>query len=177
HRVRMIAGDGTISTVAGNGQVGRGADNIAANSSSLNFPSAVALDTAGNVYIVDWQNYLIRKVTFGGGPRISSGGVVNGASFAPAPVPVAPGSIISIFGINLAPSIATADRVPLPTDLASTSVRINGTLAPLFFVSPGQINAQLPFEVASGQATAVVTSPSGTSSGETFNVANGAIGL
>ncbi len=177
HRVRMIADDGTISTVAGNGQVGRGPDNVAATSSSLNFPSAVALDAAGNLYIVDWQNYLIRKVTFSGAPRISSGGVVNGASFAAAPVPVAAGSIISIFGINLAPFPASADRVPLPTDLASTSVRINGTLAPLFFVSSGQINAQLPFETASGQATAVVINPSGSSSGETFNVANAAIGL
>jgi uncharacterized protein (TIGR03437 family) len=47
----------------------------------------------------------------------------------------------------------------------------------VFFGPPGQINAQLPFETASGQATAIVTNPSGSSSGETFNVANAAIGL
>src|SRR2546427_648804 len=77
-------------------------------------------------------------------PSIANGGVVNGASFA-AGSSVAPGSIISILGDNLAIASISAKDVPLPTSLATTSVRVNGMLAPLYYVSSKQINAQLPY--------------------------------
>lgn len=178
NRVRKITTDGMISTIAGDGQQGRGPDGVGATSSSLNFPAGIAIDANGSIYIVDWQNYLIRKVSFSSQPTISAGGVVNGASFAPAVCcPVSPGSIISIFGLNLAPTTSSATQVPLPTMLAGTSVTINGTPAPLYFVSPGQINAQLPFEIAPGTATAVVTNAAGSSNSITFNVASSAPGI
>jgi len=75
------------------------------------------------------------------------GGVVHAASFAPA-APLAPGSIISVFGANLAPSPAGASTLPLPKTLAGASLQVGGYEAPLFYSSGGQINAQLPFEVA-----------------------------
>jgi len=176
HRVRRISA-GIITTVAGDGRSGRGPDNVAATASSLNFPAGGAVDASGDLYIVDWQNYLIRKVSFSGRPLISAGGVVNGASFAPAPIPVASGSILSIFGANLAAAVASAAEVPLPTELAGTTVRINGVPAPLFFVSPGQINVQLPFEIAAGTATAVASTSGGSSAAESFNVAQTAPGV
>jgi len=177
HRVRRISAAGVILTVAGTGQAGRGADGVAATASSLNFPSSVAVDAAGDLYILDWQNFLIRKVSYSSRPTVSPGGVVNGASFAPAPIPVAPGSIVAIFGVNLAPSTASATDVPLPTQLAGTSVRVNGMPIPLFFVSPGQINAQLPGDAAPGTARLAVTSSGGESTQETFNVASSAVGI
>lgn len=70
---------------------------------------------------------------------------MNGASFAPGPV--APGSIVSIFGSALASGTAQATTASLPTTLQSTQVLINGITAPLFYVSPTQINAQVPWEV------------------------------
>jgi uncharacterized protein (TIGR03437 family) len=177
NRIRRVSPDGIISTIAGNGQQGRGPDNVPAVSSSLNYPSGIAIDGNGSVYIIDWQNYLIRKVTFTSQPSITPGGVVNGASFAPAPIPVAPGSIISIFGVNLATSTASASQTPLPTQLAGTSVMVNGAPIPLFFVSPNQINAQLPFEVPAGTAKAVVANAAGTSGPETFHVASSNVGI
>lgn len=89
-------------------------------------------------------------------PVVSSGGVVNAASFT---TPVAPGALISIFGVNLASQVAAASQIPLSTSLAGVSVRFNNnTFAPLLFVSSTQINAQLPWEVpASGTVTVVVT--------------------
>jgi uncharacterized protein (TIGR03437 family) len=75
------------------------------------------------------------------------GGVVHAASFAPA-APLAPGSIISVFGANLAPSPAGASTLPLPKTLAGASLQVGGYEAPLFYSSSGQVNAQLPFEVA-----------------------------
>jgi uncharacterized protein (TIGR03437 family) len=74
-------------------------------------------------------------------PQIQSGGVVNAASYAQ---PIAPGSIATIFGANLAVTTASASDTPLPYELAGTSVTVNGVKAPLFFVSPGQINIQVP---------------------------------
>ncbi len=81
-------------------------------------------------------------------PSIPQGGIVNGASFAPGSVSLSPGSIISIFGVSLASSTVSASSVPLPNTLANTRVEIDGQTAPLFFVSPGQVNAQVPAEIS-----------------------------
>ena len=102
----------------------------------------------------------------GNPPAVSGGGVVNAASFA-AGQPVTPGSLVSIFGSNLASGTAVADSIPLSSSLSNVSVTFNNVPAPLLFVSTGQINAQLPWDVlagaASGTANVVVTS-GGTSS-------------
>ena len=60
---------------------------------------------------------------------------------------MAPGTIVQIYGSGLASGIASAQSIPLPTSLNGTSVIIGGKPAPLYFVSPGQINAQIPFDL------------------------------
>jgi len=86
---------------------------------------------------------------------VAAGGVVDAASFR---APVAPGSLVSIFGTNLAPGPVSAAVIPLPTTLGKVSVSFNGFPAPLLYVSAGQINAQLPWEVpATGAVTVIVT--------------------
>ncbi len=177
HRVRRVAPDGTISTIAGNGQIGRGAEGIPATQSPLNFPSSVAVDNNGDVLIADWQNYLIRKVSFAIRPAISPGGIVNAASFLPAPVPLAPGALISIFGINFATGLTQAGELPLPTEMAGTSVTVNGTRLPLVFISPNQINAQLPYDLREGEAKIRVATGQGASSEETVNIGAAAPGI
>jgi uncharacterized protein (TIGR03437 family) len=107
----------------------------------------------GRVY-VGTQNSLAVYGLFGS-PALSSGGIVNAASFQPGPV--APGSFIALFGQSLAQTAATASTLPLPTTLAGSSLTINGIAAPLYYASPAQINAQVPFEVAAGPAGAVLT--------------------
>jgi uncharacterized protein (TIGR03437 family) len=64
-RVRKIS-NGTINTVAGSGTVGSGGDGGAATSAQLNIPTGLAVDGAGNLYIADFSNNRIRKVTPGG---------------------------------------------------------------------------------------------------------------
>jgi uncharacterized protein (TIGR03437 family) len=88
-------------------------------------------------------------------PVLTYRGVVNGATFAPNQ-PLAPGAIVSLFGSQLAHSVAGATQTPLPKELASTKVMIGGVEAPLFFVSWGQINFQVPNEVAAGTTTVQV---------------------
>jgi uncharacterized protein (TIGR03437 family) len=88
-------------------------------------------------------------------PQITSGSAVNGASFT-AVGGLAPGSIFTIFGSNLAPDSVEVGGTPLPASLLSTSILIGGVAAPLFFISPSQINAQVPFEATPGNSTLTV---------------------
>lgn len=78
-------------------------------------------------------------------------GVVNGASFVSGVI--VPGSIFSVFGENLAAGQVAPGASTLPTALGGVSVLINGRAIPLFFISPGQINGFVPFDVALGNAT------------------------
>ncbi len=66
------------------------------------------------------------------------------------------------FGVNLSTETASATTIPLPTTLAGVSVKIKDSAgaerdAPLFFVSPGQINYQIPPTIAAGSAVVSVT--------------------
>jgi uncharacterized protein (TIGR03437 family) len=79
-------------------------------------------------------------------PTVYQGGVVHAASFSPNGA-LAPGSIISVFGANLAALPAGASSLPLPKTLAGASLQVGGYEVPLFYSSGGQINAQLPFEL------------------------------
>ena len=93
-------------------------------------------------------------------PAITPGGVVNAASFQSAPDNVAaPGALVSIFGTALTTGTTwSAGATPLPQKLAGTSVLLNGAPIPLLYVSPQQINAQLPFEAAPAAALELVIS-------------------
>lgn len=97
----------------------------------------------------------IDSVTLAPPPRISAGGVVSAASLSGA---LAPGSLISVFGSNLAFEAAAAPGPRLPTALSGTEVRLNGRPVPLVSVSPGRIDAQLPYGVT-GPATLGVHAP------------------
>jgi len=116
-----------------------------------------------------------------GPPSITSGGIVNAASFMAAPNnQVAPGQIVSIFGQNfLGAGSASANAAPLPTQLGSqnTTVTACGRALPLYNVFPGQINAQIPLECpAAGSMTATVT-VGGQTGTQTFNLAPAAPGI
>jgi len=80
--------------------------------------------------------------------------VVNAGGFQRGPL--APGSLVAIFGSDFAPEAMLTVRAPWPKVLANTSVLVNGIAVPLAFVSPSQINAQVPYETELGQATVTV---------------------
>lgn len=62
-RVRRLSASGVISTAAGSGSAGFSGDGGSATSASLSFPSGVAIDNSGNLYIADYNNNRVRKVT------------------------------------------------------------------------------------------------------------------
>lgn len=90
-------------------------------------------------------------------PVIAPGGILNAASLAADPNNVAAlGSLVTIFGTSLATSSGAANASPLPFNINGTVVQIGSAFAPLLFVSPSQINAQIPFEVPTGPVPVVV---------------------
>lgn len=94
----------------------------------------------------------------GAGVFVNPQGIVNAATFAPVGDNISPGEIIAIYGSGLAGGTASASALPYPTLLGGVTVSINGTLAPLYYVSPGQINCIVPYELTGSSATIVVTS-------------------
>lgn len=97
----------------------------------------------------------------------SSISVVNGATFGNG---VAPGSWITIEGQTLALASQIAASSTLPDTLSGVQVLVNGSAIPLDFVSPSQINAQLPYEISAGSAQLVVTNYGVASTPVTFAV-------
>ncbi len=100
-----------------------------------------------------------------GPPSIADGGVVNAAKYT---ADLAPGVMASIFGTNLAAAVESSTARILPSDIAGVSVEITdgaGTTvkAPLYFISPGQINFQMPFGLTPGAVQVRVRTPKGLS--------------
>ncbi len=96
------------------------------------------------------------QVTAAGSPQISVGGIVNATTYLSEAF--APGEILSIFGNQLAAPGTLAQNTaapPLATTLGGVQVLVNGVPAPLFFVSPGQVNFQLPYTVQAGSVATV----------------------
>jgi uncharacterized protein (TIGR03437 family) len=87
-------------------------------------------------------------------PVVASGGVVNSASYGTA---IAPGSVVSIFGSNLA-NDARAGTSPLPTVLGGVCATLNNKPLSLLLTSPTQINVQVPVELAAGRYPLVIRS-------------------
>jgi uncharacterized protein (TIGR03437 family) len=94
-------------------------------------------------------------VTFTVGTPGSSSivGVSNGASFQTI---FAPGMSMAVFGRALSPATSVAPSLPLPLTLSGVSATVNGITAPLYFVSPGQINLQIPYETGAGPAVLAI---------------------
>jgi uncharacterized protein (TIGR03437 family) len=173
YRIRVVAPNGIITTIAGSGHVGYFGDGSLALNAYLNFPHGVCFDGLGNVYIADTANNVIRMLTIPA-PVIAPNGVVSSASFLPK---ISPGSLASIAGSNLATSTPPGAATPLPITLAEASVSVNGQAAPILYASPTLINFQVPWETATGTATVTVKVAGVTSNSITVPVTATAPGI
>jgi len=100
-------------------------------------------------------------------PAFPANGAINAA--APA-AGLSPSALFSIYGVNLAAGQQQPLLLPLPATMAAASVQINAIAAPLTYVSPGQINAQVPWEATPGGATLTVTH-AGAAASQTVSIA------
>lgn len=66
NRIRMVDSNGVITTIAGNGSAGYSGDGYAATNASLYWPSGIALDLSGNLFIADSKNKAVRKINTAG---------------------------------------------------------------------------------------------------------------
>ncbi len=158
---------------------------------------SIAIDRNGSVYITgqmlksDFPTFSAVQRDYGGGlsdafitkisaPDIVSVAPVSAASFNGASL--APEQIVAAFGLGLASGTEIATTVPLPTSLLGASVKVRDRVgversAPLFFVSPNQINFQIPPETATGKTTITITNQPNASLSATVWVENTAPGL
>jgi uncharacterized protein (TIGR03437 family) len=99
---------------------------------------------------------------------VSPSGIVSAANPAVSG-PLVPGSVNSIFGTNLAADVVVAAAPPLPYTLGNVTVELNGIPAPLFFVTPGRIDFQTPWDLLNyNRATLRIVN--GTLVGSTLDV-------
>jgi len=149
---RVAAASQQISTIVGGPEGSYSGDGALGTNVRFDFPGGLALDSAGNLHVGDRRNFRVRKIT---PSRIVAEGVTNGATFRPGAV--APGEIISIFGFDLGPAAAQGLEVGpngrVTTTLGGTQVTFDGVPAPLLLVSPGQVNAIVPYAVAGKEST------------------------
>ena len=150
-------------------------DSDAQNADQLpsNTEFSVATIADGKVYAGGASGVAVYGELAPAAPAITA--VTNAASFAADAIST--GSLVSIFGSDLAPVISNAGSTPLPFALVDTSVTINGVVAPLLYASANQINVQVPYEVPAGNASVVVRSGGLSSAPFAITVLHAAPGL
>ena len=102
-----------------------------------------------------------------GVPAIRS--ICNAASFQVAAA-VSPGELVALMGAELAPATVSAQGLPLPMTLQGVEVDVSGIAAPLLYVSPAQINFQVPYNIPQGSASIIVRRGTQQSAGMTVVV-------
>src|SRR5262249_4845207 len=150
-RIRTITSDGKIHTIAGSGIPGFTGDGQTGDFVSFMNPAAVAVDAKGNIFVADAGNNRVRMLVLQSTP--------NQPPPPPVPQPTAiggpngakklsPGSIFQLYGTVLSTVTTNVTTAPWPATLGKVAITINGIPAPLYYVSPTQINGQVPFETA-----------------------------
>jgi uncharacterized protein (TIGR03437 family) len=160
--IRMVTPSGFITTIAGNQSAGPGytGDGAAATSAQLYFPSGVAVNTNGKIYIADYGNNLVRMLTpVAQVPQIDKSGVLNAASYGSTQVP---GSIAAVYGNFFLIGPLGDTTLPLLTSMQNLSFQFGGTAAPLFFDSDLQANIQVPWELAGQSSASLAVTLNGT---------------
>lgn len=164
--VGKILPGGTQLWIAGNGISGYAGDGGIATSAQFSQPYGVAVDAAGNVYVADAANAVVRKLT---PVPFSIGAVANAASiqgFAPplsgqgdASAAISPGEIVVLFGNGLGPDVLQVNAPQngaFGAQLAGTTVTINGKAAPIIYTSSAVVAAIVPYNV-NGLSSATVS--------------------
>lgn len=168
NRIRMVSENGVIRTIAGSGFFGDAGDDGPATQALFRYPRAVISNGSNGYLVLDTDNQRIRQLTpIAQPPSVKSSGAVSSTAFGGF-ASVARGGWLEIYGTNLAASTrewSSSDFVngKAPTSLAGTAVTIGGLAAYVAYVSPGQINVQVPDGITAGQQDLVVRNAAGTS--------------
>jgi uncharacterized protein (TIGR03437 family) len=132
----------------------------AASNVSVFTRSLAPLPTQTSIIVLSTSGFTVLPWTYSA--SVASPQIAAVVSAADGKSPAAPGGLITLYGSNLSPTNLATSQIPVPTALANSCITVNGQPIPLIFVSPTQINAQMPFQ-AVGAETIVVHTPGGTS--------------
>ncbi len=154
HRIRMVATNGSISTIAGNGTAGFNGDGGLATLAQLNSPQGVAVDDSGNVFIADLSNHRVRKLT---PVQVAPDVVRNGGSLLPGAVSA--GEVVIITGTGLGPdstvSFDSGAGGSVGASVGGTSVLFDGSFASVLSAQSTQVTALVPYGVAGKSSTQI----------------------
>ncbi len=175
---------GSVTFSAGGKQIGVGTLSGSGGSVTASITvSAAQLQVGNNSIVAQYSGNsalnaatatISVAVTAAAGTAPAISGLANGASFQKS---YAPGMVVSIFGSNLASTTWVASTVPLAVQASGVSVKIGGVSAPLYYVSPGQINAQIPYEIPVNVTVTLSVNNNGATASTTFTVSAVAPGL
>src|ERR1017187_5983641 len=104
-------------------------------------------------------------------------GVVNAGSSAPFTAGLAPGELLTLYGADLASGTQVASAIPFPTTLGSVQVTVNGVPAPIYYVTPTQLSAIVPYGVVGSIAKVQVFNNNVASNAVTEWISNTAPGV
>ncbi len=144
--INKVLPDGTVIAIAGTGTAGYAGDGGPGAVAQFNQPYGLAIDSSANIYVADYANDVIRKLSPVAAPAAL---IVNGAS--DLYLPVAPGEVVSIFGNNIgfstqANAQANANGI-FSTQFAGTAVTFNGIPAPILISGPTFVSVVVPYEL------------------------------
>jgi uncharacterized protein (TIGR03437 family) len=196
--VSAAAGDGMADAlvIANNNQVAAGRVGIAialpagrkvnaGKRSIVNLRFASLMSSTATTTAIAFDDQPIRRQVSGAEANALAAEYINGSitirnavanvSAASFKADLAAESIVAAFGSALATTTAVATELPLPTQLAGTTVRVKDSagierLAAIFFVAPAQVNYLMPAGTATGLATVTITSGDGAVSVGTINL-------
>jgi sugar lactone lactonase YvrE len=148
-RVRMVDESNIIHTIAGNGTAGFNGNDILATLAELYQPWGVAVDPSGNVYEVDYQNWLVRKVNaltiLNSYPSsVSFGTVTKGTTSDPVVVTLSANGTVNIASITPSAQFKETDDCPTTLNSGQTCV-VDVQFAP---TAPGTVNGTLTVSYA-----------------------------
>jgi uncharacterized protein (TIGR03437 family) len=164
--IDKVLPDGTVVAIAGTGVAGYAGDGGPGAVAQFHEPYGIAIDSSANIYVADYANDVIRKLSPVAAPAAL---IVNGAS--DLYLPVAPGEVVSIFGNNIGFSIqataqANANGI-FATQFAGTMVTFNGIPAPILISGPTFVSAVVPYELNGATVASIVVTQNGQTTGIT----------
>lgn len=171
-RIRKVDPSGKITTYAGTGTAGASGDGGPAINAQFNFPYGMTTDSIGNLYVIDRNNYKVRKISIPPGPAIRTDNPVL-TSFGGA-AGFSSNTYVELYGQNFATTQrlwggADFNGASAPTSLDGVSVTVNGRPAFIYYISPNQININTPEDAATGPVTIQVKTPLGVSNSVVVN--------
>jgi len=169
--VTFAEGNATLGTADLTGGAGVATATLAVPGSKLSLGSGTITATLNGSVTA---TLAISASGTGGTTAPSISAVTNAASYA---MSYAPGAILSLFGSQLANATDVAGSTPLPIDLAGVAITVNGIAAPIWYVSPQQINFQMPYEAPAGGTATVVVNNNGRTVSTSLKVSAAAPGI